>query len=91
MWKTIELIIVVAIVLVFITEFFYPLFSGKPLFASFRKQPTSTAPQKGQPPLEDKINLAKEKVHEIKTIQNEVNENYKSAEELKKEADDLLS
>ena len=41
MWKIIEIILIIAIILVFITEFFVPIIMGKPLFGSFRKSKTA--------------------------------------------------
>ena len=43
MWKIIELIVIIAIILVFITEFFVPIIMGKPLFGSFRKSKKANA------------------------------------------------
>ena len=84
MLRLLELLFLAAIVLLSVTEFFYPLVVGKPLFGSFRKKVASTEP------LVDKIAQAKEKVQEVKDVQNEASSNFKSAETLKKEADDLL-
>lgn len=83
MWTIIELVVVAAVVLVAITEFFLPLIMGKPLFGSFRK---STDPGS----LEAQLKSAKRKVNDIKEVQHEVNRNFKSAETLKNQADDLL-
>lgn len=95
MWVILELILVLAIVLVAITEFFYPLLAGKPLFGSFRKTTAKTEEKKSSDgPLEEKVYVAKEKVadvkEEVKTVQDEVTKHFKTAEELKREADDLL-
>ncbi len=38
MWRVVELIVIIAFVLIFITEFFIPILTDKPLFGSFRKQ-----------------------------------------------------
>lgn len=91
MWKIIEFIALAAIVLILITEFFYPILSGKPLFGSFRKSKTSSPKISETESLNEKINTAKEKVEEIKTVQNEVNTNFKTAEQLKDESDKLLN
>lgn len=88
MWVIIEFIIVAIIVLVSITEFFYPMFMGKPLFGSFRKNIVNTD-LKNDGDLNDKISSAKEKVQEIKKVQEEIDENFKSAEQLKSESDNL--
>lgn len=87
MWALIELIVIIAIVLVFITEFFIPILTGKPLFGSFRKS-KETIIDEG--PFDEKISKAKEKVDEVKTVQSEVTEHFKTAEQLKEEADNLL-
>lgn len=89
MWAILEFCLLAAIVLLSITEFFYPLLTGKPLFGSFRKKETNGTPQ--ELPLEEKISKAREKVKEVKDVQEEVNKKFKSAEQLKAEADDLLN
>jgi hypothetical protein len=89
MWALIEFVFLAAIVLLSITEFFYPLLTGKPLFGSFRKK--QEVPVSDPEPLQEKISRAKEKMKEVKDIQQEVNNNFKSAEKLKEEADDLLN
>jgi membrane-associated HD superfamily phosphohydrolase len=89
MWRILELIVVIAVILISITEFFYPLIAGKPFFGSFRRTKKTMATEPGS--LDDKVNQAKEKVEEIKKVQNEVDSNYRSAEQLKKESDDLLN
>ena len=90
MWTLLEFCLLGIVVLFFITEFFYPLLVGNPLFGSFRKN-VANAPQPEENSLHEKISKAKEKVKEVKEIQDEVNTNYKSAEQLKAEADDLLN
>lgn len=90
MWVIIEFIFVAAIVLISITEFFYPLLAGKPLFGSFRKKITPESKPKNSSTLNEKISDAKEKVEEIKKVQVEVKENFKSAKQLKNESDNLL-
>ena len=89
MWAIVEFCLLAAIVLLSITEFFYPLLTGKPLFGSFRKVEEKKIQE--EVPLEEKISQAKEKVKEIKDVQEEVNKKFKSAEQLKSEADDLLN
>lgn len=90
MWTVLEFCLLAAIVLLSITEFFYPLLVGKPLFGSFRTRTDSTS-KPTDSPLEKKVSIAKEKIKEVKDIQDEVNKNFKSAEQLKAEADDLLN
>lgn len=92
MWVILEFIVLAAIVLLSITEFFYPLVTGRPLFGSFRKVSAPFEEQEVKDPtLEEKISMAKEKVKEVKDIQKEVDKNFKSAENLKEESDNLLN
>ncbi len=92
MWALLEFALLAAIVLLSITEFFYPLLTGKPLFQSFRKRVETPQPE---PPketsLEEELAKAKEKIKEVKSVQNEVNKKFKSAEELKEESDNLFN
>ncbi len=89
MWVILEFVVLAFIVLISITEFFYPLVMGKPLFGSFRaKVPTE---QKEETTLETKLSHAKAKIKEVKDVQEEVNKHFKSAEQLKDEADNLLN
>jgi hypothetical protein len=90
MWTILEFCLLAAILLFSITEFFYPLLTNKPLFGSFRKS-VPVEETKEESSLEEKISSAKEKVKEVKNVQEEVNKNFKSAEQLKAEADDLLN
>ncbi len=90
MWRIIEYIAIAAVVLIFITEFFYPLLTQKPLFGSFRSKTGNEGKTESKSGLEDKISDAKEKVKEVKTVQDEVSENFKSAKDLKKDADNLF-
>ena len=94
MWTIIELIVLAAIGLVFVTEFLIPILFNKPLFGSFRKikKAASSEAKKSETnsPLKEKIVNAKGKVEEVKKVQDEALENFKSARDLKKEADDLL-
>jgi len=92
MWAIIEFVLLAGIVLLSITEFFYPLLTGKPLFQSFRKRAETPQPEPQQEPsLEDKLSEAKEKIKEVKSVQDEVNKKFKSAEELKEESDNLFN
>jgi len=88
MWRLLEYILAATIILFAFTEFFYPLFRGRPLFGSFRKSAKVTANTEAE--LHRKVDEAREKVRDVKDVQQEVNRNYKSAEELKEEADRLL-
>ena len=90
MWVILEFIFLAFIVLLSITEFFYPLIARKPLFGSFRKK--VIAEQKSvDSSLESKVLMAKEKIKDVKDIQDEVNKHFKSAEQLKEDADNLLN
>ena len=91
MWTILEFIVLATVVLISITEFFYPLLAGKPLFGSFRKKVIVSGKKADDSSLEQKLSTAKEKVREVKDIQQEVNKNYKSAEQLKEEADNLFT
>ena len=86
MWAIIEFVVLAAIVLISITEFFYPLLVGKPLFNSFRKKATERPSN-----LQDELSRAKEKIVEVKNVQAEVNKTFKSAEQLKQESDNLFN
>ena len=91
MWRLLEFIALAALVLISITEFFYPLLAGKPFFGSFRRLKGSEEKPVTEGPLHKKVNEAKQKVEEIKDVQKEVDKHYKSAEQLKEESDQLLS
>ncbi len=90
MWRIVEYIAIATIVLVSITEFFYPLLAHKPLFGSFRKKPADESKAKGSGGLGEKISEAKEKVNEVKEVQEEVTKNFNTAKDLKNESDELL-
>ena len=91
MWIILEFVVLAFIVLMSITEFFYPLIMGKPLFPSFRKNEPVEEPNQDDASLESKVSKAKEKVREVKDIQSEVNQHFKSAEQLKDEVDNLFN
>lgn len=92
MWLLLEYLVMAAIVLLSITEFFYPLLTNKPFFGSFRKrQPEVAKPKQAPSSLKEKVNKAKEKVQEVKDIQQEIDKNFKSAEQLKEESDNLMN
>ena len=86
MWFVLEMVVLAAVVLLAITEFFYPLMAGKPLFGSFRrKRPPGTMT------LDDEIAASRRKVDEVKDVQRRADERLRDAEERKNAADDLLS
>ncbi len=86
MWFVLEMVALAAILLFSITEFFYPLITGKPLFGSFRKKsPKATAT------LDEEIATARRKVDEVKDVQRKADERLRDAEQRKNAADDLLS
>ena len=86
MWFVLEMVALAAILLFSITEFFYPLITGKPLFGSFRKK----AP-KATVTLDEEIATARRKVDEVKDVQRKADERLRDAEQRKNAADDLLS
>jgi hypothetical protein len=87
MWTVIELVVLAAIALMSVTEFFIPILTGKPIFGSFREK---ELPDEEDPMLKNKISSAKEKIQEVKDVQKEVNTHFESARQLKGEADNLL-
>ena len=94
MWRVFEFVFIGVVVLVAITEFFYPLIAGKPFFGSFKKTTDPEPPlnkPKEEVTLNEKLDAARIKVEEIKATQSEVNSNYKSAEQLKDESDSLFN
>ena len=90
MWIIVEYVALAGLILISITEFFYPLLFQKPLFGSFRKTKVTEKPLQAPVGLDEKISIAKEKVEEIKKIQDEVDAHHKSATDLKNKSDDLL-
>jgi uncharacterized protein YktB (UPF0637 family) len=91
MWRLLELLIAGLIVIVFISEFLIPLLMNKPLFGSFRKTKPEPKKDSTREVLEDALKVAKEKVEEVKKVQSDVSDHYKSAEQLKRESDNLLN
>lgn len=88
MFRVLEFVLFAALLLITVTEILYPLIAGKPMFGSFR---SSGKPSPKSNDLEDLVAKAKEKVNEVKDIQKEVDSNFKSAERLKDESDNLLN
>ncbi|HRH38228.1 MAG TPA: hypothetical protein PK760_07780 [Flavobacteriales bacterium] len=80
-----EIVAASALVLFAITEFFYPLLAGKPLFGSFRKKPVKTTTT-----LDDELAEARRKVDEVKEVQRKADEALRRAEAKKNAADDLM-
>lgn len=93
MWRLLEYLVLAAVVMISITEFFYPLLTGKPLFGSFRKKVSAIKPN--DEALDQKLQKAKEKIqdvrHDVINVQKEVDDHFKTAEELKEESDNLLN
>lgn len=87
MWIVLEIVIMAGIALLAITEFFYPLIAGKPLFGSFRKR-QSLPPE---PTLDDEIAEARRKASEVKEVQRKADQRFREAGERKDQADDLLN
>jgi hypothetical protein len=86
MWFVLEIVVLAAIALLAITEFFYPLIAGKPLFGSFRKK----TPPVTDPTLDDEIAEARRKAEEVRDVQRKAEEQLRDAAQRKSEADDLL-
>ncbi len=86
MWVVLEFVVLAAIVLFAITEFFYPLLAGKPLFGSFRRKGARAEP----PTLDQSIAEAKRKAAEVKDVQRRTEEELRAAERRRDAADDLL-
>ena len=61
MWVIIELVFILAIILVSITEFFYPILAGKPLFGSFRKSTSAKNKKKDKDSMNDEDKKIKHK------------------------------
>lgn len=80
-----QLVVLAGIVLLAITEFFWPLIAGKPLFGSFRKKNDQPAGS-----LDDEIAEARRKAAEVKDTQRKAEDDLRKAWDRKDEADDLL-
>jgi len=93
MWGIVEFVVFGLIGLLSLTEFFIPLLLNKPFFGSFRKHKPVVKEEKpvvDATDLKGKMASAKEKVAEVKKVQDEIADFHKSAEQLKNESDDLL-
>ena len=94
--RLIETLVVVFLLVLIGTEFFYPLLTNKKLFPSFRKNDCGNKDKdvKEKPAdageLGKKIEDAKEKVKQVKDTQEEVREYYENAQSMKTESDGLL-
>ncbi len=86
MWVVLEFVVLAAIVLFAITEFFYPLLAGKPLFGSFRRKSAAVEPLS----LDQALAEAKRKAAEVKDVQHRTEEELRAAERRRDAADDLL-
>lgn len=86
MWVVLEFVVLAAIVLFMITEFFYPLLAGKPLFGSFRRRNAAVEP----PTLDQALAEAKRKAAEVKHVQHRTEEDLRAAKRRRDAADDLL-
>jgi hypothetical protein len=87
MWIVLEIVVLAAVALLAMTEFFYPLLAGKPLFGSFRRKDDVTS----QPSLDDEIADARRKAEEVKAVQRKADEHARQASQRKSEADDLMN
>ena len=86
MWIVLEFVVMAAVVLFAITEFFYPLLTGKPLFGSFRRKSARSE----SPTLDQSIAEARRKAAEVKDVQRRTEEELRAAERRRNAADDLL-
>jgi hypothetical protein len=86
MWVVVEFVVLAAIILVAITEFFWPLIAGRPLFGTFRKKRPVAAP----PSIEEELEIARRKAAEVKDVKRKVDDDLQKAWNRKDEADDLL-
>ncbi len=87
MWIVLEMLVLAGVALFAITEFFYPLLVGKPLFGSFRRKAVSPA---SNVPLDEEIEAARRKAEEVKDVQRKADEALREAAQRKDAADDLL-
>lgn len=85
MWMILQVVVLAGIVLLAITEFFWPLIAGRPIFGSFRKKD-----DKASASLDDEIADARRKASEVKDIQRKAEDDLRKAWDRKDEADDLL-
>ncbi len=86
MWIVLEIVVLASVALLAITEFFYPLLAGKPLFGSFRRK--ARTPETGA--LDDEIAAARRKAEEVKEVQRKADDALREAAQRKGAADDLL-
>jgi hypothetical protein len=86
MWVVVEFVVLAAIILVAITEFFWPLMAGRPLFGTFRKKRPAPTP----PTIEEELEIARRKAAEVRNVQRKTEEELRKAWDRKDEADDLL-
>jgi hypothetical protein len=86
MWIVLEMLVLAGVALLAITEFFYPLLAGKPLFGSFRRKAATAS----NVPLDDEIAAARRKAEEVKDVQRKADEALRKAAQRKDAADDLL-
>ena len=87
MWIVLEMLVLAGVALLAITEFFYPLLAGKPLFGSFRRKAASPV---SNVPLDEEIAAARRKAEEVKEVQRKADEALRAAAQRKDAADDLL-
>lgn len=88
MWTVLEMLVLAGVALLAITEFFYPLLTGKPLFGSFRRK--AGQQRVSNVPLDEEIAAARRKAEEVKEVQRKADEALREAAQRKDAADDLL-
>ena len=87
MWYMFEIVVLAAIALLFITEFFYPLLTGKPMFGSFRRKGGAASPAS----FDEEILEARRKAADVRDVQRKAEEDLRAAEQRKSAADELLN
>ncbi len=86
MWAIFEFLVLPAIVLISITEFFYPLIAGKPLLNSFRKKKKEQSVS-----YEGELPKAERKIAEEESTHDNINADSKSSGQLNEEAEHSLT
>lgn len=94
MWKVIQDLLPAVLIILVITQYIIPILLGTKTWWLFRPSSIKEELKKEETALNDEIESVKTTVGEIKTkisvIKEKVDEKLKSAEDLKKESDNLL-
>ena len=92
-FRILELGFIGILAILIFTQVILPIFTNERFFDLFRKSKPKEIPVVEKPAegsLDDKLEKAKEKVVEVKQVQSEVAEHFKSAQQQKEESDNLL-